>query len=71
MNVIIDAGVGWIGAGIVSGGAWFELLEHGIMDYGMLSVCILVLVVGICIIAFNKKIESIKKRILEGRGAQA
>jgi len=70
LNGIIKAGIGWIGSGVVSGGAWLELLRHGVMDYGMLGVCIFVIGVGIAIIAFNKSIDKLRESIIRKREAR-
>ena len=67
MNDIISAGLGWIFAGIVSGSVWGVLLSHGINDYGMLAVTVIVLLTGTGMIAMNKKIVAIRDSIIAHR----
>lgn len=67
MNGIIKAGIGWVVAGLVAGAVWAIALYRGIHDPGMLLVSIFVLLIGFCIMAFNKSIARIRDSIIASK----
>jgi len=67
MNGIITAGIGWIASGIVAGVVWHIALSRGISYPGMLGVSAFVLLIGVCILIFNKRIAKVRDSILASK----